>query len=348
MNASGSAFCRRHLWAAPLVAALAVGMVRAEEIDHSQHAGHHMSADQLATLRAKLPLYQSYTDDQINENMTRMTDSEAYLSPAGVRNDVGVLALGHGYGAKGNEQFKAGFAEVAKIHPTAVGLGMSMMGSAHIRTALESLEAAGARTIIVLPTEVGERSNLTRQWKYIFGQDDRSAYLDVPRVTPKARILFAPTPTASPIVTAILIDNLRTVSKDPAREFGVVVAHGPTDEQENQEELAQLAVHARGIRKALGLSEVIAVTLQDDAPTAVRQANVDRLRERMKAASASGKRVIVTPLLITGRGYISMKIAKDLEGLDYQMADIGMAESPRFPQWVKETLAMEAAGSNSK
>ena len=322
------------------MATLAVSGVCAEEPDHAQHAGnHHMSAEDLATLRAKIPLYQSLTDERINETMGRMTDSEAYLSPAGVRNRVGVLALGHGYGEKGNKQFEAGFAEVAKTYPTAVGLGMSMMGSAHIRTGIDKLEAAGARTIVVLPTEIGERTNLTRQWKYIFGRDDNSAYLDVPRVSPRAQIVLARTPTASPIVTAILIDNLRGISKEPARELGIVIAHGPTDEQENQEELADLQVHAQDIRKALGLSDVLAVTLQDDAPTAVRQANVDRLRERMKAATAAGKRVIVTPILITGQGFVSNKIRKDLEGLDYEMADIGIAESPRFPQWVAEAVA---------
>ena len=316
----------------------------AEEMDHSQHTGHHqMTAEQLATLRAKIPLYQSLTDEQISESMGRMRDVEDYLSPATVRDGIGVLALGHGYGDKGDAQFKAGFAEVAKTHPTAVGLGMAMMDSGHIQRAVDQLEAAGAKTIVVLPTEVGEPSNLTRQWDYIMGRDDRSAYLDVPRLKTGARLVVARTPTASPVIGEILAANLRTISRDPAREFAVVVAHGPTDEQENQKELAALAGHARAIRSALGLSDVIAVTLQDDAPTAVRQANVDRTRDRIRAEAARGKRVLVTPVLITSGGFVSMKIRKDLEGLQFDIVDSGITESPLFPQWVAETVAAATA-----
>jgi hypothetical protein len=68
----------------------------------------------------------------------------------------------------------------------------------------------------------------------------------------------------------------------------------------------------------------------------------------MKAATAAGKRVIVTPILITGQGFVSNKIRKDLEGLDYEMADIGIAESPRFPQWVAEAVAVAAGKASSE
>jgi hypothetical protein len=34
-----------------------------------------------------------------------------------------------------------------------------------------------------------------------------------------------------------------------------------------------------------------------------------------------------------------MKIRRDLEGLDYAMVDVGIAESPLFPRWVDETVA---------
>lgn len=328
--------------------ALATGLAcatgaAAQGDDHSAHQGHAgrhaMSAEDLATLRAKIPLYASYTDEQINASMGRMRDVEDYLSPAGVRDGVGVLALGHGYGDKGDAQFKAGFAGVAQTRPTAVGLGMAMMDSGHIQRAVDALEAAGAKTIVVLPTEIGQRTNLTRQWNYILGREDRSAYLDVPRVKTNAKLVMATTPTASPVVTDILVANLRTISREPAREVAVILAHGPTDTQENAEELADLERHAAGARRALGAAGAWAATLQDDAPTAVREANVQRIRERIAAETAAGRRVLVTPILITGGGYVSMKIRKDLEGLAFEMVDLGLAESPLFPKWVEETVA---------
>jgi hypothetical protein len=329
-----------------LILAAAVGLPAAraaDEVDHSAHAGHAaghaMSAADLATLRAKIPLYQSYTDEQVNASMARMRDTADYLSPPAVRHSVGVLALGHGYGDKGDAQFKAGFADVARSHPTAVGLGMAMMSSSHIQQAVADLEAAGATTIVVLPTEIGQRTNLTRQWNYILGREEVSAYLDVPRLKSRARVVMGTTPTGSPVVTDILAANLRTVSRDPAREFAVVIAHGPTDAQENAEELADLERHARGVQKALGLAGAMGATLQDDAPTAIREANVERIRERIRAEAAAGRRVLVAPLLVTSGGFVSMKIRRDLEGLDYTMVDAGLAESPLFPRWVDETVA---------
>lgn len=335
--------CRDSLRALAVGAALCLASGTAAGQDHAAHQGHanhhDMSAEDLATLRAKIPLYQGLTDEQINASMGRMRDVDAYLSPAAVRGDVGVLALGHGYGDQGDPQFKAGFAPIAATHPTAVGLGMAMMDSSHIQRAVDALEAAGAKTIVVLPTEIGQPTNLTRQWEYIVGMEERSAYLDVPRVESRARLVMATTPTASPVVTGILTENLRTISREAAREVAVILAHGPTDSQENAKEIADLERHAAGAQRALGLAGAWAATLQDDAPTAVREANVRRIRERIAAETAAGRRVLVAPVLITGRGYVSMKIRKDLEGLDFAMVDVGLAESPLFPRWVADTVA---------
>ena len=135
------------------------------------------------------------------------------------------------------------------------------------------------------------------------------------------------------------MENLRTISREPAREVAVVLAHGPTDAQENAEEIADLERHGAAARRALGLAGAWGATLQDDAPTDVREANVQRIRERMAAEVAAGRRVLVAPVLITGRGYVSMKIRKDLEGLAFDMVDVGLAESPLFPRWVEEAVA---------
>ncbi|MEO8225479.1 MAG: hypothetical protein ABI661_11810, partial [Gammaproteobacteria bacterium] len=170
------------LW---LLAASPPGLADEAATDHSMHeghAGHQMAAAQLALLRKKVPLYAGFTDEQINENMGRMVaDSQVYLSSDSLRDQVGVLGLGHGYAGNGNQQFAAGYAPVAAVHPTAVGLGMSMMGSGHIQAAVNRLEAAGATTIVVLPSETSETSSLVRQWQYIFGLTDNSGYLEVPR-----------------------------------------------------------------------------------------------------------------------------------------------------------------------
>ena len=318
---------------------LAVPAVAAETMDHSQH---QMTPEQIATLRAKVPLYANFSDERINQGMSSMPpDTEAYLSSDTVRDHVGILALSHGYFGDGNEQFKAGYAKVATVRPTAVGLGMAMMSSGYIQTAVNNLEAAGAETIVVLPTEIGQANPLVRQWSYIFGLRSESAFLDVPRVQTKAKILMAETPTNSPIVARILAENLKTVSKEPAREVALLVMHGQDNEKDNEPELLNLGKQAAAVQKLTGISDVFYASLQDDAPPETRAANVKRMREWVGKASASGKTVLVAPVLMTRGGTVTRRIANDLKDLPYTVVDKGITEHPLFDQWVRETVAAE-------
>lgn len=338
----------RHLISHVLIAALALGLADptaaagdpADHSGHSGHAGHQMTPEQIATLRKKVPLYAKFTDEQINENMGRMTpDSMAYLSAPSVRDSIGVLGLGHGYAGDGNDQFKAGYASVATVHPTAVGLGMSMMDSSHVQAAVDKLTAAGATTIVVLPSETSETSSLVRQWHYMFGLTDDSGYLEVPRVRTKARIIMATSPTRSPIIGRILGENLKTASKNPANEAAILIMHGPERKEENDEELQNLARLAAIAKDVTGISEVSYGSLQDDAPPEIRAANVARMREWIAKANAAGKTVLVEPVLLTASGRVSQKIGKDLGGLNYTFVDKGMIGHPLFAQWVRDTVA---------
>ncbi len=318
-----------------------------EAMDHSMHqghTGHQMTPEQIAFLRKKVPLYAGFTDEQVNENMSRMApDTQAYLSSDSLRDSIGVLGLGHGYAGDGNEQFKAGYAGVATVHPTAVGLGMSMMDSGHIQAAVSRLEAAGATTIVVLPSETSETSSLVRQWRYILGQDDVSGYLEVPRVKTSAKIIMMRSPTRSPIIGELLADNLKGVSRNPAREAVMIIMHGPESAEENADELRNLEKLAAIVKTVTGIQDVSYGSLQDDAPPQVRAANVQGMRDWIERASASGKTVFVEPVLLTAGGRVTQKIRKDLDGLNYTLVDKGMIGHPLFSRWVSETVAAATA-----
>ncbi len=310
-----------------------------DHANHQGHAGHHMTHEQIEILKSKIELYRPYTDEQINAAMARMYDAHDYLSPAGLKREIGILALGHGYKAEGDVLFKQGYSAVAAEYPTAVGLGMTMMNSNDIQAAVDRLEQAGARTIVVLPTEIGDNTSLIRQWEYAFGRNDRSSYLDVARIRTSARVIIAKTPTTSPVVTDILTAYVREHSVTPANELVVMISHGPEDPADNERELANLAQHAAGIQAATKVAEVKYATLQDDAPPAVRQRNVDQMRQWISAATTAGRRVVVVPGVVVSRTGVSKRIARDLEGLTYVSTAKGIAESPLFGDWVQQTLA---------
>jgi hypothetical protein len=318
--------------------------------DHSAHQGaaaHEMSANDLATLRQKIPLYRQYTDAQINEGMARMADLNIYVSPSGVKNEVGILALGHGYKEPGNTFFIGAFKPAAAQYPTAAGLGMAMMSSGHIQSAVDQLEKAGARTIVALPTEVGDDTSLIRQWSYIFGLSDESAYLDVPRVKSTARILMARTPTTSPIIGQILADYAQSAIRDAKSDVAMLVVHGPEEAEDNIKLMKILAGHAATVKAATGLAEVYYDSLQDDAPTAIRTANVNRMRAWISKQVAAGHRVIILQAIMTGQGGVSGRLRRDFDGLDYELVDKGFTEHPLFDRWIEETVNTELARAAS-
>ncbi len=315
-------------------------LLRAQEHvhDQNQHGDHVMTPEMFTELRVKVSLYREYTDAQIMESMERMGPNfRVYLSDADVTGDVGVLALGHGFESTGNQEFQDAYATVAAQQPAAVGLGMAMMTSDHIQTAVDELTAAGAETIVVIPNTTVKYGGLTRQWGYIFGFHDEAAWMSVPKVQTDAAIIMAPTPTSHPILSAILLDYANAYSKEPASEVVAIVSHGPSEEEDNRKELAILQEHASRIQANSAFADVRGFTLQDDAPSAVRLSNVGSLREWVEDATNNGQRVIVLTTLLV-EGSVQGKIARDLDGLDYAFNKDGLMLHPDYNDWVAEVI----------
>lgn len=323
-----------------LAAMVVVGAMPAASQDHSHH---QMTNAQFAELREKVPLYREYTDEQILENMGRMgPNHHVYLSAAGTSGNVGVLALGHGYEPSGNEAFKSAYVPTAEARPTAVAFGMAMMTSDHIQSAVDDLTNAGADTILVMPVTTLKVGGLIGQWRYIFGERDDAPWMSVPRVATDANVVFGPTPTTDPLISAILLDNATQLSDDPTNEVVALIAHGPDNEQANATELAILEQHAAFIRAGRPFVDVRGFTLQDDAPSAIRQANIDRIRTWVQSASDDDRRVIVLTTLPV-KGSVHKKIKRDLDGLDYVLMDKGVVENPLFSDWINAVIATAGA-----
>jgi len=321
------------------VACLCLGGTLPAATQDGAHAHHNLTDEQFVELREKIPLYREFTDEQIMENMARMgPGSHFYLSDTKVTGKIGVLALAHGYSKSGNESFKNAYAPTAAKHPTAVAFGMAMMSSEHIQAAVDELTSTGADTVVVLPVTTLKTGPLAEQWRYIFGERAEAPWMSVSRVQSDARIVFGPTPTSGALISAILLDYAIELSRDPAGEVVAILAHGPDDAEENAEELAMLEQHAAAIRKGRAFSEVRGFTLQDDAPSAIRQANIDQIREWVQAAVDRDQRVIVLTTLPVN-GNVHKKIRRDLKGLDYDMSERGIVEHARFSEWVDSVIA---------
>jgi len=323
-------------------AGIIVALLTGSPAISQEHHDHHMTPEQFAELRQKVPLYQEFSDEQIIANMQRMGPNfREYLSDSDVRSKVGVLALGHGYKPDGNAKFAAAFKPTAEKYPTAMALGMAMMTSEHVQSAVDDLTAAGAETILVLPVTTLRDGGLTGQWRYIFDEQENAPWMSVPRAATDARIVMTPTPTTNPKISAILLDNAKQYSDSPANEVVALVAHGPDNAAANQLELNILADHAAIIKAQGGFADAQGFTLQDDAPTAVRAANVQRLRDWVRQATDDNRRVIVLTTLLF-EGAVHDKIRRDLAGLDYQLVTEGVLDNPLFSTWIDDQISAAA------
>ena len=326
------------------------------KMDHGSmdHSGHSMERDELGRigfnmkhtmddalmkeLRQKIALFANYSDADIAMSMDMMGPEYAwYISPPEVKAGQGVLVLMHGFREQGDKMFKKQIEPIGQIYPTAMGVGMSMMMSSHIQTAIDELEKAGATKIAVVPVTSSATNELYRQWLYIFGKQKESEYASVGRVKSKAKLLLAPPPGDDPLVAEILLDHATEISKDPANEFVVIAGHGPSAAEDNEQELRVLAGLAKIVKEDGGFADVYGQTLQDDAPPAIRAANVQRLRDRIEAAQKSGKKVLVVTNLIGART-IQAKLRDDLKGLDFNFNAKGIAQHPNFMKWMGEAV----------
>lgn len=304
--------------------------------DHDHHA---MTDEQFAELREKVPLYREMTNEQIIDNMQGMgAGLEMYVSGEEIVDKIGVLALGHGFGPDGNELFRSAYVSTAAKHPTSLALGMAMMSSDFIQAAVDDLTAAGAETILVVPVTTLKSGKLHGQWSYIFGGQDDAPWLSVPRVESDARIVFGPTPSDGPIISEILLDYAKQASREPENEAVALISHGATNAEANAHELTVLEQHANAIRSGSSFAAVQGFTLQDDAPSAIRSANVERMRAWIGSAAREGRRVIVLTTLPV-RTNVHEKLRVDLAELDFEMNEKGITEHPLFSEWIESVIA---------
>jgi hypothetical protein len=342
---------------APLLLAVASPGAAAEN-EHAHHHGavpamapdgkrlesynqrHEMSTEAREELRGRVALYRGLTDRELDMNMNAMgPDYEWYVSDPKLKGDTGVLILAHGVGENSDRLLKDAFRPMAEKRPTAIGFGMSMMSSAHLQAAVDDLMARGVRRIILVDEGTTTRHNsLTRHWQYIFGMHDEPSYLAVPKIkAPGVKFVWAGHFNDHPLITEMLYENARSVSKTPANEVLILVGHGPEDASDNKPDLEILQAHVDRLKAKKEFADVRLINLQDDAILPVRESNVRKLRAWIQQANKSGRKVIVVAVAGASFG-VQQHIKTDLRGLDYTFAERGLSENPKFVQWVDSVV----------
>jgi hypothetical protein len=312
----------------------------------SYNVRHEMSPQDMAGLRSKIALYRGMTDREVEMNMNAMgPDYEWYVSDTKLKGDTGVLILSHGVGENSDRLLKQAFEPIGRKRPTAIGFGMSMMSSAHLQSAVDDLAARGAKKIVLVDEgTTTEHNSLTRHWKYIFGFHDEASYLEVPRIeVPGVKFVWTGHFDDHPLITEMLYENAKSVSRNPAGETLILVGHGPEDAADNAPDLKILQTHVDRIAAKKEFADVRIINLQDDAIKPVRESNVRTLRRWVEQATREGNDVIVVAVAAASFG-VQNHIKQDLRGLKYTFAEKGLAENPKFVTWVESEVEQALGG----
>lgn len=142
----------------------------------------------------------------------------------------------------------------------------------------------------------------------------------------------------------VLVARARALSKDPAKEDVLILAHGPGDDAENQRWLDNIGARADAVRTALPFRRVQVMTLREDWPEKREEAE-QQVRGFIERAGREGGNAIVIPYRVQGFG----PYTKVLEGLDYVSDGKGLVPHPAVTEWVRseaEALRDNAFTSN--
>ncbi|MBX3200639.1 MAG: hypothetical protein KF894_21050 [Labilithrix sp.] len=144
----------------------------------------------------------------------------------------------------------------------------------------------------------------------------------------------------APEIGAVLADRAAALSKTPAREDVLILAHGPGDDAENERWLTKLDALAGAVRAQAPFRRVNVQTLREDWPEKRVEAE-KRIRSFVERAGRDQGKAIVIPFRVQGFG----PYAEVLHGLDYVADQKGLIPHAAVSTWIERQIAALEAGS---
>ena len=272
----------------------------------------------------------------------------------GVVEAQGVLLLAHGGSDDWNREVLALAERVDSTRPVEVAFGMANKRA--IRDAVDRLAEREVSNIVAVPLFVSSHSSVMRATEYLLGSRDEAppelqAFARMgarrdsdradndpgfDRTTPLEATVPISVTTAlddHALVADILLSRVTDVSRMPEDEVVVLVAHGPSSEEDNALWLDSMETLADRMRPRTRVSRIECLTVRDDARDPVRSQATAELRALVEDALQEGKSALIVPLLLSYGG-IEVGIRRRLEGLTYRMAEQALLPDERLSQWV--------------
>jgi len=280
---------------------------------------------------------------------------------------IGIVVMAHGGDADWNRDVEATVQPLRDKYPLEIAYGMARTST--IRAAVERLQNQGVQRIAVVRMFISGDSFLP-ETEYILGLRDHLPQLDShsqshsshqshasdhdaghaghhsaehgagghamepPQpIRPKVQVAISRQGVSeSPLIEQILVERVAALSRDPARESVLILAHGPESDAENHRWLEMMRQRSAGISAIGSFREVRCEMLREDWPQK-RALAEQRIREFVERHSRDGGRVIVVPFRVAGFG----PYQKVLQGLSYIADGRGFCPHPNMTTWIEQS-----------
>src|SRR5688572_8133343 len=261
---------------------------------------------------------------------------------------IGTLIVAHG----GDSLWNAHVREVAAAAETGGPVEVSfLMGPAaktsRFQDAVATLEAKQVTAIVVVPMLVSSHSGHYDQIRYLAGQ---SVKLDeqmmhhlhmsgIERPASKVPLSLTKAMDAAPEVSRVLADRALALARTPREQAVLIVGHGPNSAEDYAAWMENLRPVADSVKAWGKFRDVRVELVRDDAPAPVRAEAVRRVRELIELQHlATGKDVVVVPVLVSKGSVSRDKVPKDIEGTRSVYAGEPLLPHAAMASWVESRV----------
>jgi sirohydrochlorin ferrochelatase len=261
---------------------------------------------------------------------------------------VGTIVVAHG----GDSAWNALVVDAARRARTGGPVEVSfLMGPAARTTRFQDvvsrLQKSGVSRIVVVPMLVSSHSGHYDQVRYLAGDSVSLApamqhhlhVSGIERPPAGADIRLARAMDDAPHVARVVTDRARALTADPGERAVLIVGHGPNSSADHAEWMVNLRRVADSVRVFGGFRDVRVGLVRDDAPAAVRAEAVRQIRDVIELQyAATGRDVVVVPVLVS-KGTINRdKLPRDLAGLPILYSGEPLLPHPEMVRWIESAV----------
>lgn len=266
--------------------------------------------------------------------------------------DFGVLVMAHGGGEEWDAAVAASLKQLEARYPMAVAFGMADAGS--MERAVRELETAGVERVGVVRLFVSGESWYERTEQILGLREGAPSRADAMAMmagkpAPRMPMGFWQIDTDLEFhlseegladaeeMDQVLLTRIRALSRNPAEESVLVLAHGPGDDAENARWIQLISERTELARDRLGMADIRVFTLREDWQDK-REVAEQQIREFVQQAASRGHTTLVVPYRVMGFG----PYHEVLSGLDYRADETGLVPHDNVGLWlVNQAQALE-------